>query len=58
MTDTSEEEDEPEVSMKTMEASIEEAEDTMRPSECLQQRRRRYVYGLRLLTTTTAASEE
>ena len=45
------EEYEPEVSTKTTEASAEEAEETTRPSERLQRRRRQCVYGLRGLTT-------
>ena len=58
MTEGSAEKDEPEVSTATTEASIEEEEDTTRLSERLQPRRRLYVYGLGLLTTTMAASAE
>ena len=57
-TEASEEEYKPEVSMTTTEASIKEAEDKTRPSERLQQRRRRCIYGIRVLTTTTTASAE
>ena len=58
MTEASEEEDELEVSTTTTDASIDYAEDTTRPIERLQRRRRRCVYGLRVLTTTTAALAE
>ena len=57
-TEVSAEEDEPEVLMTTTEASIEEAEDIMLPSERLRRRRRRCIYGLRVLMMTTAASAE
>ena len=50
------EEDESEVSTTTSEASIEEEEDTTRPSENLGRQRRRYVYGIRVLSMTAAAS--
>ena len=52
------EEYEPKDWMAMTEASVEEAEETTRPSERLQRRRRRCVYGPRELTTTTAASEK
>ena len=53
------EEDDLAVSKMTTEASIEEAEDTTRLSECLRRRRRRCVYGQpEVLTTTTEASIE
>ena len=52
------EEDDPKVLTTTTEASIEEAEYTMRPSERLRWRRRRCVYGIRVLTTTMAALVE
>ena len=58
MTEVSAEEDEPEVLTTIAEASIEEAEDTTRPSERLRQRRRQYVHGLRLLIMTVVASAE
>ena len=58
MTEALAEEDKPEVLTTTTEASIEEAEDTKRPSERIQRERLRCVYGLRALTTTTTASEE
>ena len=51
-------EDDTKVSTTTPEASIEEAEYAMRLSERLRRRRRRCVYGLRVLTTTTEASAE
>ena len=53
--EASEEEDEPKFLTTKMEASDEEAEDTMRPSEHLQRQRRRCVCGLRILTTTNVA---
>ena len=49
---------EPDVLTMTTEASIEEAEYTTRPSERLRRQRRLCIYGLRVLTTTTASSEE
>ena len=42
----------------TKEASIEESENTKSLSERLRRRRRRCVYGQRVLTTMTAALEE
>ena len=51
-------ENEPEVLTTTIEASIEQAEDTSRPSKCLQRRRRQCVYGIRVLTTTSKALPE
>ena len=57
-TETSAKEDDPEVSTTTTEASIKEGEDTMRLSEHLRRRRRRCVYGIRVLTMATAASAE
>ena len=57
-TEASVEEDEPEILTTTTEASIEKVEDTMPPSERLRRWRRWCVYGLRVLTTTTVASEE
>ena len=53
MTEESEEEDDPEDLTTTTEASAEETEEMTRPSERLQQWRRRCVYGPRELTTTT-----
>ena len=53
-TEASTEEDEPEVSTKTTEASDEEEEETTHPSERLQWQWRRFIYGIRLLMTTTA----
>ena len=58
MTEVLAEEDEPEVLTMITEASIEEAENTMRLSESLRRRRRRCVYGQRVLMTTTAALAE
>ena len=55
--ETSAEEDKSEVSKMTTEVSIEEVEDTTRLSEHLQPRRRRCVYGVRVLTTKAAAAE-
>ena len=55
-TEASAEEYEPEVSTTTMEASKEEAEERTRPSESLQQWRRRYVYRLMVFAMTPAAS--
>ena len=63
-------EDEPEVSTTTTEAEVEaegeakaeaeaeEAEETTRPIEHLQRLRLRCVYGIRVLTMTTAAASE
>ena len=56
--EASSEENDPEVSTTKTEASIEEGEDPTCPSERVRRRRRRCVYGLRVLTTTTAAREE
>ena len=56
MAEASAEEDEPEVFTTTTEASIEEAEDTTRPIERLQRQKRRCVYGIRVLVTTTSVS--
>ena len=56
--ESSAEEDEPKDSTTTTEASAEEAEETTRPSERLQLRRRQCIYGPRELTTKTAASAE
>ena len=50
--------DETEVSTTTMGESAEEAEETTRPSERLQQKRCQCVYGHRVFTTTTAALAE
>ena len=58
MTEASEEEYEPGVLTTTTEASIDKTEDKTLPIERLQQRRRRCVYGLRVLTTKTVAPEE
>ena len=58
MTEALAEEDDPEDSMATTEASAEEAEETMRLSESLQRQRRWCVYGPREFTTTTVALEE
>ena len=58
MAEDPEEKDEPEVSMTTTEASIEEVENTTHLSERLRRQRRRCVYGQRVLMTTTAASAE
>ena len=58
MTEASTEEDYPKVSTTITEASAEEAEDTTRPSEHLRRRWCRCVYGIRVLTKTTAASAE
>ena len=52
------EEDGPEDSETTMEASAEESEDTTHLSERLQWRRRRCVYGPRELMKTKVASAE
>ena len=52
------EEDEPQVSTTTTEASAEKAEDTTRPSERLRQRRLPRVYRLRLLMTAAAEFSE
>ena len=52
-TEALEEEDDPEVSTITMEASIEEAEDITRLSERFQQQRRRCVYGNPEVSTAT-----
>ena len=52
------EEDETEESTAKTEASEEEGEETTRPSECIQRRMRRCVYGPSELTTTTAESAE
>ena len=57
-TEASAEEDEPKVSMTTTEASAKKAEETTRPSERLRRRRRQYVYGLRVFTTTTVSLAE
>ena len=57
-TEASEEEDEPELLMTTTEASVEEAEETTHPSEHLQRRRHRFVYGIKVLTTTMELLEE
>ena len=56
--EVSAEEYEPKVSRTTTEASDEESEEITRPSELLRQRKRGCVYGLRVLTMTTATSEE
>ena len=53
-----EEEDELKVWMTIVEASMEEAEETTRPSERLQHKSWWCVYGIRVLTKTTAASVE
>ena len=53
-----EEEDEPEVSTTTTEASIEEAEDTTCLSEHFRRQRCQCVYRPTVLTTTTMASAE
>ena len=58
MTEASEEEDEPEVSTMTTDASAEEAEGTTRLIERLLRRRRWCVYRIRELMTMTAASED
>ena len=58
VTEASAEEDEPEVLTTTTEVSIEEAEEKTRPGECLRRWRRQCVNGLRVLTATTAESEE
>ena len=52
------EEDEPEDSTATTEASAEEVEETTCPSERLRQWSRWCVYGTRELTTTTAALDQ
>ena len=58
-TETSTVEDDPEDStMTTTEALAEEAEETMRPRECLKRKRRWCVYKPRELTTMSAASSE
>ena len=57
-TEASAEEDEPGVLTTTMYASVEEAEETKCMSERLQCQRRHCVYRLRVLTTTTALSEQ
>ena len=57
-TDALADEDEPEFSTTTMDASIEKAKYTMRLSERIQRRRRRCVYRIRVLATTMAASAE
>ena len=57
-TEASAEEDEPEVLTMTTETSYEEAEEKTLPSERLQMRRRRCVYGLRVFMTTPASSSE
>ena len=58
MTGVLAEEDDPEASTTTTQVSIEEAEDTARSSGRLQRRRRRCVYGFRVLTTMVAVTEE
>ena len=50
------EEDKPKESTTTAKASAKEAEDTTRLSECLRWRRRRCIYRLRELKTTTVVS--
>ena len=54
-TEASAEEDEPKVLTMTTEASDEESEDTTYSIERIRRWRRRCVYGLRVLTTRTAA---
>ena len=54
-TEESAEEDKPKVSMMTTEAL--EREEKTRLSECLRRRMQRCVYGIRVLTTTSALSE-
>ena len=56
--EASSEKDKPKDSTITIEASTEEAEDTMRLGEHLQWRRRRCFYSLMVLTTTTVALVE
>ena len=57
-TEASEEKNDPEELRMKKKASAEEAGETTLPSECLQRRRWRYVYGPREFTTTTSESEE
>ena len=59
MTELLAEEDYIKDSTTTTEASTEEAEETTRPSECLQRQICRCVYGPReMMTTTLALAEE
>ena len=58
MEEASEKEDYPKVLTTRMEASAEEAEEPTRRSERLHRRRRRCVYGLRVLKTTASALED